>query len=104
MMDKPENNDEMVMGNIKFNESDRKKEINVIEEALKGVKEEDIKNSILNKVSESNIDIEEQKTDKKEIILPKIGTKFMIEGNSYKVTYLNVGRGRFSAEPCEGQY
>ena len=104
-MDKPENNDEMVMGNVELNESDRKKEIQVIEEALKGIKEEDIKNSILNQVAEDNIYAQEQQTKKKkEIILPKIGTKFMVEGQSYKVTYLNAGRGRFSAEPCEGQY
>ena len=68
-MDKPENNDEMVMGNVELNESDRKKEIQVIEEALKGIKEEDIKNSILNQVAEDNIYAQEQQTKKKKEII-----------------------------------
>ena len=41
---------------------------------------------------------------KKDIILPPIGTKFMVAGDSYKVTWLNPGKNRFSAEPCDGQY
>jgi len=36
--------------------------------------------------------------------LPKIGTKFMVEGQEYKVVYINEGKNRFSAEPCEGMY
>lgn len=36
--------------------------------------------------------------------LPKMGTKFMVEGQEYKVVYINEGKNRFSAEPCEGVY
>ena len=40
----------------------------------------------------------------KEIILPQKGTKFMIMGQEYIVTYVNEGKNRFTAEPCEGMY
>jgi len=41
---------------------------------------------------------------KKEIVLPEIGTKFLLTGESYKVCYVNKGQKRFSAEPCDGHY
>jgi len=51
------------------------------------------------------IDIPSTKEKEKEKPkLPKIGTKFMIEGQEYKVVYINEGKNRFSAEPCEGVY
>ena len=36
--------------------------------------------------------------------LPEIGTRFNIQGQSYKVVYVNEGKNRFSAEPCIGDY
>jgi len=36
--------------------------------------------------------------------LPQVGTRFMIEGNSFKVVYVNEGKKRFSASPVDGQY
>jgi len=45
-----------------------------------------------------------EKEKKEEIVLPEIGTKFLVNGVSYKVCYINEGKQRFSAEPCEGQY
>ena len=41
---------------------------------------------------------------KEKIVLPKIGTKFMIEGKEYKVNYINEGKARFTAIPCQGVY
>ena len=51
-------------------------------------------------------DVIEHNNDKKhdKVILPNIGTKFMVNGINYKVTYTNEGKKRFSAEVCEGQY
>jgi len=46
--------------------------------------------------------IEEKK--EKEIKLPLLGTKFMIMGQEYVVTYVNEGKKRFTAEPCQGMY
>ena len=42
--------------------------------------------------------------EKKEPELPQMGTKFMINGQEYKVCYINHGKKRFSAEPCKGLY
>jgi len=36
--------------------------------------------------------------------LPKIGTKFMVNGQEYEVKFINEGQHRFSAEPCEAAY
>ena len=41
---------------------------------------------------------------KKELVLPEIGAKFLLAGESYKVCYVNKGQKRFSAEPCDGHY
>ena len=41
---------------------------------------------------------------KKEITLPPVGEKFMVNGQTYKVCYVNAGKKRFSAEPCDGMY
>ena len=40
----------------------------------------------------------------KEMKLPLKGTKFMIMGQEYIVTYVNEGKKRFTAEPCDGMY
>lgn len=40
----------------------------------------------------------------KEVKLPLMGTKFMIMGQEYVVTYVNEGKRRFTAEPCSGMY
>ena len=54
---------------------------------------------------ESEEPVKVANTDKKELPpLPKMGTKFMIEGHEYKVVWLNPGKNRFSAEPCKGVY
>ena len=53
------------------------------------------------------VDGKEEKIDtkkEKEIKLPLIGTKFMIMGQEYVVTYVNEGKNRFTAEPCSGMY
>jgi hypothetical protein len=49
---------------------------------------------------------EEKVVEKKqqEMKLPPLGTKFMIMGQEYIVTYVNDGKKRFTAEPCEGMY
>jgi len=54
--------------------------------------------------SQGKIDIPSVKKEEEKSKLPKIGTKFMVEGQEYKVVYLNEGKNRFSAEPCEGVY
>lgn len=38
------------------------------------------------------------------IPLPEIGTTFMIDGNEFRVCYVNEGKRRFSAEPYKGKY
>ncbi len=63
-----------------------------------------LKDSIYNKTQESTLTDKEQKLNKNEKVLPEVGTKFMVKGHTYKVTYVNKGQKRFSAEPCEGQY
>jgi hypothetical protein len=46
-----------------------------------------------------------KKSDKQEKPkLPVIGKKFMVEGVEYEVIYVNDGKHRFSAQPCQGQY
>lgn len=45
-----------------------------------------------------------EKFDKKKIPLPEIGSKFMLNGNEYIVTYINPGNHRFTCEPCKGVY
>ena len=103
-------NDEMIMGNVVLGDSNDiydKKDVDKIKDALEGITEEDIKNSILNNITENTISAEEKKTEssnKKEKVLPKIGTKFMVDGQMYKVTYINFGQGRFSSEPCDNHY
>jgi len=67
-------------------------------------KEDVVKEVIHEETQETNPESKEQIVKKKEVKLPPIGTKFMIAGDSYKVTWLNPGKHRFSAEPCEGQY
>jgi len=67
-------------------------------------KADGVKEVIQEDTPETNPEDKEQIVKKKEVILPPIGTKFMIAGESYKVTWLNPGKHRFSAEPCEGQY
>lgn len=42
--------------------------------------------------------------DKKSIPLPKLGEKFMCNGNEYKVIYINPGYHRFTCEPCKNVY
>lgn len=44
------------------------------------------------------------KNAKEEKPLPKIGTKFMVNGAEYEVVYINEGQNRFSCQPCEGAY
>ena len=41
---------------------------------------------------------------KKEIELPEIGTKFMVNEQEYKVIFINKGKRRFTCEPCKGLY
>ena len=41
---------------------------------------------------------------KKDIPLPEMGSKFMLNGHEYKVIYINAGQHRFSCEPCKGVY
>ena len=50
--------------------------------------------------NKSNNKTEENRNVKKEdyIKLPEIGTMFMLQGNEYKVTYVNKGQRRFSAK------
>jgi len=50
------------------------------------------------------IEKKESEQKKKEIVLPEVGTKFMVNGNEYEVVYINEGRKRFTAVPCEGMY
>ncbi len=47
---------------------------------------------------------EVKETNKKDIPLPEIGSKFMLNGHEYKVIYINDGQHRFSCEPCKGIY
>jgi hypothetical protein len=44
------------------------------------------------------------KKNKEDMKLPPLKTKFMIMGQEYIVTYVNEGKKRFTAEPCEGMY
>jgi hypothetical protein len=44
------------------------------------------------------------KFEKTKEILPPIGTKFMVNGEEYKVVYINIGKKRFTSTPCSGQY
>lgn len=44
------------------------------------------------------------KVNKKDIPLPKLGQKFMLNGNEYTVIYINPGHHRFTCEPCIGVY
>lgn len=44
------------------------------------------------------------KSEKTEEVLPPIGTKFMVNGEEYKVVYINEGKKRFTSSPCSGQY
>lgn len=67
------------------------------------LEKEDIE-PILDQTEETKPVNKEQIVKKKEVVLPPMGSKFMIAGNSYKVTYINEGKHRFSAEPCDGQY
>jgi len=60
-------------------------------------------NEAQNKNGESITD-EMSETDKstKEIVnLPEIGKRFYIDGQLFKVTYVNLGRKRFSAETAK---
>ena len=45
-----------------------------------------------------------KKLNKKDIPLPEMGAKFMLNGHEYKVIYINAGQHRFSCEPCKGVY
>lgn len=47
---------------------------------------------------------EKVEEEKPKVELPEIGTKFMINGQEYRVVYRNEGKGRFSSEPCTGVY
>jgi len=49
-------------------------------------------------------DTTEKKFNKKNIPLPKLGEKFMLGGNEYKVIYINPGNHRFTCEPCKSVY
>jgi hypothetical protein len=46
--------------------------------------------------------IKKEKVERKP--LPRVGTKFMVNGIEYEVVYSNSGQNRFSSRPCEGSY
>lgn len=52
----------------------------------------------------------ENKNKKKEVVdtknipIPPVGTIFMLDGNEYRVCYINEGKRRFSVEPFKGKY
>jgi len=48
--------------------------------------------------SEMPEDVQEGNPIKEPVPLPEIGKRFYIDGQLYKVTYVNIGRKRFSAE------
>lgn len=45
-----------------------------------------------------------KEVNKKDIPLPVMGGKFMLNGHEYKVIYINEGQHRFTCEPCKGVY
>lgn len=45
-----------------------------------------------------------KEVNKKDIPLPDMGAKFMLNGHEYKVIYINDGQHRFTCEPCRGVY
>lgn len=46
----------------------------------------------------------EYSKDNVEIFLPKLYSEFLIMGHRFKVTYINYGKNRFSAEPIIEQH
>jgi len=46
----------------------------------------------------------EEKPKKREIRLPEAGQIIMVNGEQYKVTYVNEGKKRFSCEPFPSVY
>ena len=42
-----------------------------------------------------------QASEKEETPLPQVGTEFKIGNFTYRVTYVNEGKGRFTATPIE---
>jgi hypothetical protein len=55
-------------------------------------------------LSVENSNEKEEKFNKKNIPLPKLGDKFMLGGNEFKVIYINPGFHRFTCEPCKSVY
>ena len=55
-------------------------------------------------VVDDTVSKEKKEKSKKDIPLPEMGTKFMFNGNEYKVIYINEGQHRFTCEPCKGVY
>jgi len=56
------------------------------------------KNGDNNTIVEMPDDVQEGTPTKEPVPLPEIGKRFYIDGQLYKVTYVNLGRKRFSAE------
>ena len=46
----------------------------------------------------------EKTPQKREIKLPEVGQIIIINGEQYKVTYVNEGKKRFSCEPFPSKY
>ena len=49
-------------------------------------------------------EVKTKEVTKKDIPLPEMGSKFMLNGHEYKVIYINSGQHRFTCEPCKGVY
>jgi len=47
---------------------------------------------------------EEKEPTKREVKLPEVGQIIMVNGDQYRVTYVNEGKKRISCEPCHGVY
>jgi len=59
--------------------------------------------TVENKTKDDDITSEE-KPKKREIRLPEVGQIIMVNGEQYKVTYVNEGKKRFSCEPFPSVY
>lgn len=55
-------------------------------------------------VAHGDLTVEKPVKEEKSDELPPVGTKFMVSGKEYQVSYINEGKKRFTSVPCSGQY